>query len=186
MYRRALVSTSLVLLSSLACSIFLGGPAYPDPPVPVSRAAASGLQTAFDTALQNAAQTGTLTIELTESELTSYLAARLAEQPNPPITEPQVTLRDGALRIFGKSQAGVFVANVGVTAEFIVDQNGMPQIDVTQASYGPLPAPTQVTDALGGLLREMLTGSFGPAALGFRLESIAIADGKMTLTGRIK
>ncbi len=186
MNRRALIAISALLCASLACSIFLGGPAYPDPPVPVSTEAAAGLQSAFETAMGNAAQTGTLTVVLTESELTSYLNAKLAEQPDPPIAQPQVTLRDGAMQVFGTAQTGIFVANVSLTAQFSVDQNGQPQISITQATYGPFPAPSELTDALGALVRESLTGSFGPAALGFRLESITIADGKLTLTGRIK
>ncbi len=186
MYRRALIGILAILPAILACSIFLGGPAYPDPPVPVSTQDAAGLQTAFDAAVAEAAQTGTLTVQLTESQLTSYLAAQLAQEANPPITDPQVTLRDGTLQVVGTVQNGVFVSNAGLTAQFSVDPNGLPQIAVTQATYGPFPAPSELTDALSALLREMLTGSFGPAAIGFRLESITIADGTMTLTGRIK
>ncbi len=186
MNRRALVALLALLSASLACSIFLGGPAYPDPPVPVSTQEAAGLQSAFETAMASAADTGTLSVELTESELTSYLSARLAEEPNPPITQPQVTLRNGEMQIFGTAQTGVFVANVSLTAQFSVDQDGQPGISITQATYGPFPAPPEFTDALGALLRESLTGPFGPAAVGFRLESITIADGKLTLTGRIK
>lgn len=186
MVRRALIVLSALTSASLACSIFLGGPAYPDPPVPVSTEAATGLQSTFQDALANAAQTGTLTVELTETQLTSFLQSKLAEEVNPPIAQPQVTLRDGALEVIGTTQTGIFVANVSLTARFSVDQNGQPQIDVTQAQYGPFPAPSEFTDALGALLRETLTGSLGPAALGFRLESITIADGKLTLTGRIK
>ena len=186
MHRRALIGILAILPAVLACSISLGGPAYPEPPVAVSTQEAAGLQTAFDSALSSAAQTGTITVEVTESQLTSYLAAQLAAEPNPPITNPQVTLRDGALRIFGTVQNGIFVSSVGLTAQCSVDQSGLPQINITQAVYGPFPAPSEITDALGALLREMLTGSFGPAAIGFRLESITIADGRMTLTGRIK
>ena len=186
MVRRALIILSALASAGLACSIFLGGPAYPDPPVPVSTDAGTGLQSAFQDAMENAAQTGTLTVELTESELTSFLQSKLAEMVDPPITQPQVTLRDGALQVFGTVQTGIFVANVSLTAQFSVDQNGQPQINITQAEYGPFPAPSELTDALGALLRETLTGTFGPAAVGFRLENITIADGKLTLTGRIK
>ncbi len=186
MHRRLLIGILTLLPASFACSIFLGGPAYPEPPVPISTQDASGLQTAFDDALANAAQSGTLTVEVTESQLTSYLAAQLASEPNPPITDPQVTLRNGSLQVFGTVQNGIFVSNASLTAQCSVDPNGIPQINITQAAYGPFPAPSEMTDALGALLREMLTGSFGPAAIGFRLESITIADGKMTLTGRVK
>jgi hypothetical protein len=33
---------------------------------------------------------------------------------------------------------------------------------------------------------EAFTGSFGPVATGLRIETITIADGIMTLTGRIR
>ena len=136
--------------------------------------------------MEHAAQTGSLTVEVTESQLTSFLQSKLAEEVNPPITQPQVTLRNGALEVFGTTQTGIFVAIVSLTAQFSVDENGQPQINITQAQYGPFPAPSELTNALGALLRETLTGSLGPAALGFRLESITIADGKLTLTGRFK
>jgi hypothetical protein len=40
--------------------------------------------------------------------------------------------------------------------------------------------------AINAVVAEAFTGSFGPVATGFRLESIVIADGVMTMTGRIK
>ncbi len=186
MPRRALIGILALLPATLGCSIFLGGPAYPEPPVAISTQDATSLQSTFDAALANAAQTGTLTVQVSEGQLTSYLAGLLAQEPNPPITQPQVTLRDGALRIFGTAQNGLFVSNVALTAQCSVDPNGLPQIVITQANYGPFPAPSEMTDAIGAIIQEMLTGSLGPAAIGFRLESITIADGKMTLTGRIK
>lgn len=186
MHRRVLILIPALLPAILACSIFLGGPAYPDPPVPVSTDAASGLQSVFESAVASASESGTLTVQLTETELTSYLDARLAELTDPPISKPQVTLRNGSLQVFGTAQSGLFVANVSLTAQCGVDPNGQPLISVTKAEFGPAPAPSELTDAMSSLLQEMLTGSFGPAAIGFRLESITIADGKMTLTGRIK
>jgi hypothetical protein len=36
------------------------------------------------------------------------------------------------------------------------------------------------------VITEAFTGSLGPVATGFRLESIDIANGLMTVTGRIK
>lgn len=186
MPHRALLGILAILPLSLACSMFLGGPAYPDPPVAVSTEAAAAVQSTFNQALTQAAQSGTLTVELTESQLTSYLAEELAGQTDPPITNPQVTLRDGQLRIYGTTRTGMFIANVGLAATFSVDQNGQPQVQVTQAQFGPFPAPSAFTDGLTALIGEALTGSFGPAAIGFRLENISVSDGKLVLTGRVK
>jgi hypothetical protein len=40
--------------------------------------------------------------------------------------------------------------------------------------------------SLAALIKEAYTGSLGPVATGFRLETISIANGLMTVTGRIR
>jgi hypothetical protein len=177
---------SAFVAAGIACSVFVGGPAYPGTPVPVSTEAARSLETAITQAMDSAAQTGTLELKITETEITSYLDDRLAAQADPAIANPQVILRDGKMQILGQAHSGVFVANVGVTAQFSVDNEGQPQIAITQVTYGPIAAPEAFTQALDGFLHETLMGAWGPAATGFRLQSITIADGTMTLTGRTK
>jgi hypothetical protein len=49
-----------------------------------------------------------------------------------------------------------------------------------------MPMPTALRDAIAAALNEALTGAIGPVALGFRLESIDIVDGTLTLTGRLR
>ena len=63
---------------------------------------------------------------------------------------------------------------------------GQPKIEIASADFGPIPAPEGVNSAVSAIIDEVFTGSLGPVAVGFRLESITIADGVMTLTGRIK
>ncbi|HEY3475301.1 MAG TPA: hypothetical protein VGK56_11870, partial [Anaerolineales bacterium] len=136
---------------------------------------------------------GTVTVNLTETQITSYLAARLQTDPNlqqsdrkPLITEPQVYLRDGQMQIYGKTQQGMFAANIGILVNMGVDANGQPQIEVVSADFGPLPAPEGLRDAITAMVREAYTGSLGPVATGLRIESISIANGVMTVTGRIR
>jgi hypothetical protein len=130
---------------------------------------------------------------LTEPQITSYLAARLQTDPSlqqqdkkPLITDPQVYLRDGQMQIYGKTQQGLFTANIGIIVSLGVDANGQPQIDVVSADFGPLPAPEGLKDALTAMVREAYTGSLGPVATGLRVESISVANGIMTVTGRIR
>jgi hypothetical protein len=178
--------TLLVGLATLACSIFVGGPDFPEPPVVPSTQSADDAEAAIATAIAESADAGTLKLALSESQLTAYVAAKLAEQPSLAISDPQVLLRDGAIGLYAKAQSGLFVANLRLVAQATVDQSGSPQIEVTQADLGPYPMPAAFTQSISALLQEALTGSLGPAAIGFRLESIEIADGVMTLTGRTK
>jgi len=185
---------TILVLTSLACTVFVGGPDYSSlPPIPVSAEAAESIKAEIQRAIEAAAQTGVITVNLTEPQITSYLAARLQTDPSlqqsdkkPLITDPQVYLRDGQMQIYGKTQQGMFTANIGILVNMGVDVNGQPQIDVVSADFGPFPAPEGLKDAITAMVREAYTGSLGPVATGLRIETISVANGVMTVTGRIR
>lgn len=186
-----LVSMALI---SLACTIFVGGPDYSSlPPIPVSAEAAESIKEELRRALEAGAQTGTITVNLTEPQVTSYLAARMQTDPDlqqsdrkPLITDPQVYLRDGQMQIYGKTQQGMFAANIGIIVQVGVDANGQPLIEITSADFGPFPAPEGLKNAITAMVREAYTGSLGPVATGLRIETISISGGIMSITGRIR
>ncbi len=183
-----------LVLTSLACTIFVGGPDYSTlPPIPISAEAAESIKDEVKRAFEAGAQTGVVTINITEPQITSYLAARLQSDPTlqqsdkkPLITDPQVYLRDGQMQIYGKTQQGLFIANIGIIVNMGVDGNGQPQIEIASADFGPFPAPKGLKDAITAMVKEAYTGSLGPVATGLRIETISITGGVMTITGRIK
>ena len=183
-----------LVLTSLACVVFVGGPDYSNlPPIPVSAEAAESIKAEIQRAVQAAADTGVITVNLTEPQITSYLAARLQTDPSlqqsdkkPLIIDPQVYLRDGQMKIYGKTQQGLFTANICILVNMGVDADGQPQIEIASADFGPFPAPEGIKDAITAMVKEAYTGSLGPVATGLRIESIAIANGVMTVTGRIR
>lgn len=182
-----------LILASLACNVFVGGPDYSTlPTVPVSTEAVQSIQDEIQRAFEEGAQTGTITLNITEPQLTSFIAARLQSDPQlqqdnqPLITDPQVYLRDGQIQIYGKSKQGMFTANIGVIVSVGVDANGEPVIEIVSADFGPLPAPEGIKDTITAMVKEAYMGSLGPVATGLRIETIAIANGIMTITGRIR
>ena len=182
-----------LILTSLACTVFVGGPDYSSLPViPVSGEAMQSMQDEVKRAFEEGALTGSIVLIFNEEQITSYVASRLQtdtslQQDNQPIiTDPQVYLRDGQMQIYGKTKQGLFTANIGIIVSVGVDENGQPKIDIVSADFGPLPAPKGLTDAIAAMVREAYTGSLGPVATGLRIETIAIANGTMTITGRIR
>jgi hypothetical protein len=182
-------------LTSLACTVFVGGPDYSDLPViPVSAEAAQSLKDEIKQAFEAGATTGVVMFNITEPQITSYLAYRLQSDPSlqqtdtkkPLITDPQVYLRDGQMKIYGKTQQGMFTANIGIIINVGVDETGQPKIEITSADFGPFPAPDGLKEALTAMIKEAYTGAIGPAATGLRIETVNIADGIMTIVGRIK
>ncbi len=197
MYKKRLalpVFLLMLVLTSLACTIFVGGPDYSSlPPIPVSTEAADSIKEELKRAFEAGAQTGVVTINFTEPQLTSYLAQRMQTDPSlqqdnkkPLITDPQVYLRDGQMQIYGKTQEGIFAANIGIIVQVGVDPNGQPLIEIISADFGPFDAPESLKSALTAMIKEAYTGSIGPVATGLRIETITIANGIMTITGRIK
>jgi uncharacterized protein YpmS len=123
---------------------------------------------------------------LNEVQLTSYLAARLQTENQPILTNPQVYLRDGQIQIFGTARQGYFQVNIAVIVTAGVDSQGQLTLELTSADFGPLPVPAGLKDVVTAAIRETYTGAIGPAAVGFRLESITVADGTLTVVGRTK
>lgn len=184
----------LIIATSLACTVFVGGPDYSDlAPIPVSAEAAQSLRDGIKKSFEDGLQTGVVTITINEPQITSFLALRMETDPNmqqgdqqPIITEPQVYLRDGQMKIYGKTQQGMFAANIGIILSVGVNELGQPKIEIVSADFGPFPAPAGINDAITALIKEAFTGSLGPVATGLRIETILIADGIMTVTGRIR
>jgi hypothetical protein len=183
--RKILFILVAVLLASLACTIFTGGPDFPSEPIPVSTEAVDSLHQEITSAVEAGAQSGVVTLFITETQLTSYLAFKFQADKNPMLTDPQVYLRDGQMRIYGKAQRGMFTANVGIVLAVGLDDQGVPQLQLVSADFGPFPLPSGLNDAITAIIEEAYTGALGPIATGFRIVSITIADGVMAIVGQI-
>ncbi len=181
-----LIGPVLLILAIMACTLNIGGPAYPDQHIPVSTESAGELEFALQTAVAAGKMTGQETLVISEPQLTSYLADRLATQEQPFFTDPQVYLQNGQIQIYGTAQQGYFQANIRIVVTASVDEQGQPRIEITSANFGPLPVPAGLNDVTTAAIQEAYTGTIGPIATGFRLESITVADGKLTIVGRTK
>ncbi len=184
-FRILLAVVAALALAGLACSV--GGGRVPTPPaspVVVSTESVGALEQTVQDALKNA-QNGEVTIVVTEQQITSYAALKLAEEPDAPIQDVQVYLRDGQIQIYGRATVrgitapAVVKMKVGTTAEGKLD------VTVADAKFGPMPVPSSLLNSLSGGINEMLSGQFGPQATGIKITSVAIGDGQMSITGQM-
>jgi len=181
-----LISVAALILAVLACTINIGGPAYPSQPIPISTEAVGDLNSVVQTAVAVEPETGQVRLVLNEVQLTSYLAARLQAENQPILTNPQVYLRNGQIQLYGTARQGYLQVTIAVIVTAGVDSQGQLTLELTSADFGPLPVPAGLKDAITAAIREAYTGAIGPAAVGFRLESITIADGTMIVIGRTR
>lgn len=180
------ICIGVMTLAILACTMNIGGPGYPTSVIPVSTEAVGELQSSQETAVAAGAVTGQVTLTFTEPQLTSYLYYKLQAQTQPLITDPQVYLRDGQLQVYATASEGYFEATVRIVLSAGVDDQGQLNIELTSADFGPIPVPNGLKDIITASIKEAYAGALGPVATGFRLQSITISDGTMTIVGQIK
>jgi uncharacterized protein YpmS len=183
---RIIIILLAMLMVTLACTIFIGGPEYPEPPIPISTEAVTSLQEEIKAAVTSGATSGEVTLIMSEVQLTSYLASKIMNDPTPMFTDPQVYLRENQMRIYGKTKQGNFAANIGIVLTVGPDAEGNPELQLTSADFGPFPLPEGLNKAITAVIEEAYTGALGPVATGFRIKTITIADGLMMIIGNIR
>ena len=170
--------------TSLACDLAVGGPTPPGSPIPVSTEAAGQLTEVWKSAIANA-QNGQVSVIINETQITSFLALKLSQQQNPPLTDVQVYLRDGKVQIFGNAKAGSVSTTALVVLGVNVSAEGQISFAVEKADFGPVPVPKSLLETLSSSLNEAFTGKVGTFATGIKITSIGIADGNMAIIGAV-
>lgn len=175
----------MLTASIVACRLNLGGPELPMGPA-VSDAAATSASTTWSDALEAAITTGQVTVVLTEEQLASSLAARMPADKDTTFHSPVVTLRDGVIQVYGVAQQGPVEANVRLAVTPVIDNEGRLGFELTSADFGPLPASEGLRETISRLLSEALAGPMGSLATGFRVTSVAVADGALAIVAEMR
>jgi len=175
-----------LVLATLACSMNIGGPDYPESEIPISQQAVESMKSQFKNAIEAGATGNTVILTVTEAQITSLIALKLESQSDPFFTEPQVRLRNGKMTIYGKATQGYFWATVKIVVAVGVDEQGQPDIKIESADFGPFPVPSGFSNVFAATIEEAYTGAVGPVATGFRIEQIGIQDGFMVMAGKVK
>jgi hypothetical protein len=179
---RACMFVIALAVASLACDLTVGGPTPPASPIAVSTEAAGELANLWSVAATSVPQGGEVSVTLTETQLTSFVALRLQEQDDPPLKDIQVFLRDGKLQLYGTAEAGSIKTTALMVIVVSVTPEGTVRFTAEQADFGPLPVPSALLDSVSTTLNEAFTGKVGSTATGFKITNILIADGQMAIT----
>jgi uncharacterized protein YpmS len=174
----------LLVFSTLACQINIGGPQLPDRRIQTDSNAAQSAKDVWHSSLENAPNGGLLAFTLTEEQLTSLIDAYLKSKEDTLLTNPQVFLRDNRIEFYGTVQKGYFDANIHLSISATIDENSQPKIEIIETELGPVPDSDDIKKAISGLINEALTGSILPNLTGIKLETIDISNGMLTITAQ--
>jgi hypothetical protein len=180
------ITIPIFSLTALACTLFVGGPDYPNTSISNSSEEVEKFNFQFQDAQTVAAQTGKITFSINETQITSLLSEKLASQGDPFFQNPQIYLQNSEIVVYGKATQGILTANIRIIILAKLDNNNQPKLTISSVDLGPLPIPEGFTNTVDTMLEQAFTGAIGPIASGIRLESINISDGVLTISGRIK
>lgn len=179
-------SVVLILLAaaSLACNLGSLRGEETNTPIPVTTEAVSSLEDPFQEPQDQAVNDQTVTLEITEAQLTSIVAHELQGQDEYQISDPQVYLRNGQIQMVGKLTNRNITVNAKVVLTPEVDSTGSVRLHVVSASLGLFPVPENMVSDLEKFLDKGFANEIESKTPNTRIESIVIQDGVMRIIGK--
>ncbi len=122
-------------------------------------------------------------ISLTERELTSWLAMEMKENPDLPLSDVQVYIRDEKIQIWGMvtgstdSTSALFVGNL------MIDSNKKPSIEIESMQIGTQVIPGALVSQMESWINQMLLENIEKMAPGLELMNVNVSSGMVTISG---
>lgn len=176
---------TLLVLVGLACSLPVNrsnDKQLDSTEVPV--VVGPALEDQMATAAAELSATGQVTVVFTEAQLANYMAERLSTNTDAPLVNPQVLLRDGQIVVSGDLTVAFVKATATFTLRPYID-NGRLQVELVDAKMGSIPIPDDTLTTLTNTINQNLSGLTTIENRQFTLEQVVVADGTITLSGRL-
>ena len=129
---------------------------------------------------------GSFTITVTEEEMTSLAVQQLARQADPPpISNPQVHLRDGRIEVYATVTVNDSIPVPGMVAFSATTVDGDISVAVEEVAFGPLPIPDSALESATDVLNDLVGKSTLTETDEVTITDIQIGAGEMNLTGKV-
>jgi len=164
-------------VSIMACQVTSG----PKPPraVTVNPEQAMSLEKAIQNPEVNPSS-GIVTIRVTESQVSSYLALNFSKETSEFLSNPQILFEPGKVHIYGTLQSSVFPVDGRVISEIIL-VNKTPQVKIASAEFGFLPVPANLLSSLADQINKAILKDYQKTNPDYQFESIVISTGWATI-----
>ena len=181
--RTRLLEVFIVLaLAAMACNLPSQRNAVPPTVVPLSPQEAEQFEENLQATLTNTEPGREVSVTIQEGQLSSYLAAQLADQDEPVISNPRVRMTSGRMEIIAQVKQGITVEAKSVVVPS-VDSNGKPRLLVESVTLGSLPVPESLVSQMQGVVDNILDDYLASADTSFRITKIDITEGQTVVSG---
>jgi uncharacterized protein YpmS len=181
---RILLALVVLSAASIACNLPARATDTPPTEPQLDPQTAQQLEEQYKATLDSAPPNGDVTVTITQQQLNTLIQDRIASEPDSPIQDPQVVLTNGQMEIDGTvSQAG-FSINSTTVLRPGANADGSPRLEVVSIHLGSIPAPDSLEDQVGRMVDDAFQDYLTQNADQFRVSSISIGEGFMTVTGQ--
>ena len=129
-------------------------------------------------------QPGSMTsVTITEQQISSWLALEMKNNPDLPLSEVQVYLRDGKVQIWGMITGSENSTSALVVSELVIGENKHPYLSIESMQVGQQVVPTALLAQMEAWLNQSLSEQIERQAPGLALVSLKVTSGLVTLSG---
>ncbi|MBL8062445.1 MAG: hypothetical protein JNK32_05460 [Anaerolineales bacterium] len=158
-----------------------GAPERPGDSIVVSDQA--GLE-AKDMVENSIPQPGTLTsITITEQQITSWLALEMKENPDLPLNDIQVYLRNGKVQLWGMVNNSDNATSALVIGEIKIDENKKPYFDIESMQVGQQVIPDLLVSQMEAWINQVMLENIEKQLPGLQLMNVKVTSGMVTVSG---
>ncbi len=122
-------------------------------------------------------------ISLTERELTSWLALEMKNNPDLPLSNVQVYVRNGKIQIWGVVTGSVDSTAALMVGNLMIGSNKNPIIEIESMQIGAQAIPDALVSQMESWINQLLLENIEKQAPGLELMNVNVSSGMVTISG---
>ncbi len=129
-------------------------------------------------------QPGSLaSVTLTEQQLTSWLAMEMQNNPDLPLSDIQVYLRDDKIQVWGMVAGASNSTSALIVGNLSIDSSGNPVLGIESLQIGQQVIPGILLSQMEEWLNQSLLDQINDQAPGLQVMNVNISSGLITISG---
>ncbi len=180
---RFILVLMVLAAAGLACSIPGSASNLPPTAQPMTTEQLLNLENQLQATLANPNASGDVTVTLTQDQINGIITSAMAQQSDKTITDPSVVLTGGNMEVYGKVNQSGISANLKVVMQPQVDAAGKAHLNIVSINLGGLPVPDILKNRVQTMADDALNNYLNAGSSTFKVKSMTITEGQMTVTG---
>lgn len=158
-----------------------GAPERPGSEIMVSEQSGMEAKSIIENALPQVGSLSSITI--TEQQVTSWLAMELKENPDLPLKDVQVYLRNGKVQVWSMVNGSADSTSVLIVGEIKIDNSQQPYFVIESMQIGTQVVPDLLLNQMESWINQLLAESIKEQLPGLQMMNVNVVNGLITVSG---